>query len=88
MSELDTPAIGRKLRDPEHRRAILLATPRAEWPVLARAYLTELGCTPAEQGVILYGVLSLWQQLYNEANNAAEQPKPRSDLPQPDRAGT
>lgn len=76
MSELDSPAIGRKIKHLMHndRSAlirILSGTRREFWPLLATGYLIELGQTEqADRQPTLPGVLYIWEQLVKEYNAA------------------
>lgn len=73
MTELDTPAIGRKIKYlMHHDRATLIAilrgTQRELWPALADAYIQALGTTEAaDRQASVPGVVYVWTQLVKEA---------------------
>lgn len=69
---LDQPAIGRKIRylmknDRPTLLRILGGTPRNQWYLLAKNYVTALGVEDASQMVPVLGVVSLWGMLVKEA---------------------
>lgn len=69
---VDQPAIGRKIlylmhNDRPTLLKILAATPRRQWPLLARSYVLALGTTEQGQSVPAIGVVSLWGMLVKEA---------------------
>ena len=82
MSELDTPALGRKIKYLiHHDRSALLdilnGTLPSCWPDLARTYLSALGADEAtDQQAAVPGVISLWVALLKEHN---AQPHHRTD---------
>ena len=69
---LNLPSIGRKIvylmhHDRTTLLRILTATPRSQWPILARAYVMAIGPTEQGQAVPTLGVVSLWGMLVKEA---------------------
>jgi len=69
---LDTPSIGRKLvylmhNDRPTLLRILCETQRRFWPLLARAYIAELGVSEDGRTVPAVGVVGLWGMLVREA---------------------
>lgn len=85
MSDLDTPAIGRKIKHMMHydRAAlirILSGTRRENWPALATGYLIALGQTEqADRQPTIPGVLYVWEQLVKEHNAAQHHRSPDFD---------
>jgi hypothetical protein len=75
MTELDTPAIGRKIAYLHHHDRpalikLLSAAPRHVWQPLALAYVTHIGqtCDAVDRDLAVPGVLYIWEQLVKEAN--------------------
>jgi len=72
MTDLDTPAIGRKIArlmrdDRPGLVSILRATPRDQWSVLASAYIQAIGLTEAtDRQANVPGVLFVWSQITKE----------------------
>ena len=91
MSELDSPAIGRKIKHLMHYDratliAILSGTRRENWSALATGYLIELGQTEqADRQPTLPGVIYVWEQLVREYNAAQHSDRP-SDFDRKSRA--
>lgn len=78
MTNLDNPAVGRKIvylmrNDRSALIKILSGTLPSCWPTLASAYLAALGCTEAtDRQATVPGVLFVWSQLVKEYDNGKE----------------
>jgi hypothetical protein len=71
VTDLSTPAIGRKLArlfatDRAAAVAILAGTHSIYWEALALSYLAALGIDEGSRATIVPGVLYVWQQLVKE----------------------
>lgn len=79
MTNLDSPAIGRKIAHLMHNDrsaliSILRVTLPSCWPTLASAYLAALGCTDdCDQQATVPGVLFVWSQLVKEYEHAPKE---------------
>lgn len=76
MSDLNSPAVGRKIvhlmhHDRAELVAILSGTLPSCWPDLASAYLQALGCTELKETIP--GVLFVWNQLVKEYEHAPKE---------------
>lgn len=77
MSDLDSPAIGRKIAYLHHHDRpalirILAAAPRHTWQSLATAYIAAIGqtCDMIDRELAVPGVLYIWEQLVKEQEQA------------------